>query len=71
MVGQAGMAVPLNPMHGIGERHLAVAVVVTVGFAVGGDVRELRLGVVLAEAVEQPSREALAGVQQTLKRDGA
>ena len=41
VVGEAGVAVVLDPVHGVGERHLAVLVVVAVGFAVGGDVGEL------------------------------
>ena len=41
VVGERCVAVRLDPVHGIGERHLAVLVVVAVALAVGGDVREL------------------------------
>ena len=69
------MAVVLDPVHGVGEGHLAVLVVVAVAFAVGGDVGELRLvgesargGV---EAVEQAAAEVFAGVEQAFEGDGA
>ena len=38
VVGEAGVVVVLDPVHGVGERHLAVAVVVAIALAVGGDV---------------------------------
>ena len=66
-------------MHGVGERHLAVLVVVAVALAVGGDVGELSFGFGLggdvgqgrAEAVQQAGAEGFAAVQQAFEGDGA
>ena len=41
VVGELGEALVFEVVHGEGEGHLAVLVVVAVAFAVGGDVREL------------------------------
>ena len=67
VVGEAGVAVDLNPVHGVGERHLAVLVVVAVALAVGGDVGELRAGGGLA--VARGSRPA--GARRRLRRCSA
>ena len=73
VVGELGVAVVLDPVHRVGEGHLAVLVVVAIAFAVGGDVGELRVvaGGVFAEAVEQPAAEGFAGVEQALECDRA
>ena len=75
VVGEVGVAVVLDPVHGVGEGHLAVLVMVAVTFAVGGDVGELGfaagVGGVWAEAVKQAAAEGFAGVEQALKGDGA
>src|SRR5579875_4189620 len=42
VVGEPGGAGRLDEVEGVGERHVAVPVVVTVGLPVGGDVDELR-----------------------------
>ena len=69
------MAVVLDPVHGVGERHLAVLVVVAIALAIGGDVGELgRVGGVgrgRVEAVQQAAAEGLAAVEQSLEGDGA
>ena len=43
VVGELGVVLVFDPVHGVGESHLAVAVVVAVALAVGGDVGELGL----------------------------
>src|SRR5438270_868286 len=53
------------------QRLVAVFVVMTVGFAVGRDVHELRPGTLVAKAGHQPAREAFTIGQQTFKRDRA
>ena len=55
-------------MQRVGQRHFAVAVVVAVGFAVGGDVDQLRLAVVVREGGQQAVGELLAVVQQAVRR---
>ena len=40
-------------VQGVGERHLTAVVMVAVGFAVGGDVNELRPGSFLGESAQQ------------------
>ena len=75
VVGEGGVAFVFQPVHGEGEGHLAVFVVVAVGFAVGGDVGELgavmRAGGLGLEAGEETLAELFPGVQQAFKGDGA
>ena len=61
-------------MHGVGERHLAVPVVVAVAFAVGGDVGELRASDrwrCRCGSREQAAGEVFAAVEQAFEGDGA
>ena len=55
----------------VGEGHVAVAVMVAVGLAVGGDVDELRMRAPFAERAEEAMREVLAAREQPLEGDGA
>jgi hypothetical protein len=77
VVGELGVAVVLDPVHGVGERHLAVLVVVAVALAVGGDVGELggssgaESAVVEWKPIEQAAAEVFAAVEQAFKGDGA
>jgi hypothetical protein len=54
-----------------GERHLTVAVVVAVAFAVGGDMDDLRVGAVGLESAEEALGEAFAAVQEAFEGNGA
>ena len=75
VVGELGVAVVLDPVHGVGERHLAVLVVVAVAFAVGGDVGELGAAGAVGGVGRKPSSRRLpkcfAAVEQAFKGDGA
>ena len=75
VVGQAWPAAFFDPVHGVGEGHLAVLVVVAVAFAVGGDVGELGdLGIAGRggmEAGEETAAEVFAAVEQAFEGDGA
>ena len=73
VVGEAGEVVVLDPVEGVAEGHLAVAVVVAVGFAVGGDVDELGFGggLVGVEAGEEAAGEGFAVVEEAFEGDGA
>ncbi len=54
----------------VGECHVAVAMMVTVGLTVGGDVDELGPLAAVREGVEQPVCEVLAASQQLLECHG-
>ena len=69
VVGQPGEAVRLDVVEGVGERHLAVAVVVAVGLAVGRDVHQLVVLRVRGHGGQQAVGEALAARQQPLEGD--
>ncbi len=74
VVGHVDVLVVFEPEHGVGERHLAVAMVVAVTLAVSGDVGELGFAGIgwigRMEAAEQTAAEVLAGVEQAFKGDG-
>ena len=73
VVGEFGLVLVLDPVHGVGEGHLAVAVVVAVAFAVGGDVGEL--GFVIAggcvEAGDEAAAKVFAAIEEAFEGDGA
>ena len=74
VVGEVGLVAVFDPVHGVGERHLAVLVMVAVAFAVGGDVGELGASVVGGggmEAGEQAAGEVFAAVEEAFEGDGA
>ncbi len=60
---------PRQAVQDVGQRHVAVRVVVAVGFAVGRDVHELRVLAGVVEAVEQAVQEPFAAVQEPLEGD--
>ncbi len=64
-----------DPVHGVGEGHLAVLVVVAVAFAVGGDVGELGgcrdRRARWVEAGEEAVAEVFAAVEEAFEGDGA
>src|SRR5260370_21010 len=54
----------------VGERHVAVAVMMSVRFAVGGDVDELVVGALRVERSAEAFGEELTAREQALERDG-
>ncbi len=72
VVGDGRKPLRLRVLEGIGQGHLAEAVVVAVAFAVRGDMNQFRLARVgAAEAACHAQREAFARVEQPVKRDGS
>jgi hypothetical protein len=75
VVGELGGTAVLDPVHGVGEGHFAVFMVVAVAFAVGGDVGELGgLGIAGGggmEAGEKTLAEVFAAVEQAFEGNGA
>ncbi len=74
VVGEAGLAGVFDPVHGVGEGHLAVLVMVAVALAVGGDVRDLRgFGIAGRGWVEgeETFGEVFAAVEEPFEGDGA
>jgi hypothetical protein len=72
VVGEFGQLMGLDVIEGTGERHLAVAVVVAVGFAIGGNVHQLRpVSPVVGETAQQAVRQGFALGEQALEGDGA
>jgi hypothetical protein len=65
VVGEPDTVARVQPQQRVGERHVAVAVVVAVGLTVGRDVDHAR-PVVAGEGAEQPLDELLAVVEQLL-----
>ncbi|MFO0635691.1 MAG: hypothetical protein U0168_22860 [Nannocystaceae bacterium] len=68
VVGQPDLGRLLERVQRVGQRHVAVAMVVAVGLAVGRDVDQLR-PVAAVEGAAQPRGEAVAALQQPLERD--
>src|ERR1700722_6836176 len=63
VVGELGDPLLLDFLEGIGERHLAVAVMMTVALSVRGNVNQLRSLTRVGEAAHQPVGEPFAIVQ--------
>src|SRR6185437_760878 len=58
-----------NQLQGIGQRHLAVAMMVSIALAVGCDVDKLR-SLSFVEATEEALGKGFAAVQQAVEGDG-
>ena len=71
VVGEPGELVGLDVMQRVGQRHLALEMMMAVGLAVSGDVHELRPAAVLGEAADQPVGETFAIGEQAFEGDGA
>ena len=77
VVGESDRVVFFHLAKGIGEGHVAVAVVVAVGLAVGRDVDQLRprgppgLGILGGEGAEEPADQGLAAREEPIESDGA
>ena len=65
--GQADILARLDEVEGGGQRHVPAVVMVAVRLAVGGDVDEPGLGVIVGEAAQEPLREVLAPRQQAVE----
>ena len=70
VVGEAGEVVGFDVVQGVGQCHVAVAVMVAVGLAVGGDVHQLGPVAVLGKCSGQTVGEILPTIQQALEGDG-
>ncbi len=74
VAGNLGELFGLDVIERISEGHLAVAVMMAVGFAVGGDVYKFRPGAVRREGPHEPIGELFSVVKKTLEgyavRDG-
>src|SRR5512133_754275 len=69
VVGELGEIVGLDVLHGIRERHLAVAMVMAVGLAICRDVHQLRPITSVGEATEDSLGEVLTIPQESFKGD--
>ena len=71
IIGDARELVAFDVIQRVGERHVAVRMVMAVGFAIGGDVHELGPGTAVVEAAEQAMGKTLTIQQQLLEGDRA
>ena len=71
VIGKAHGRISFNPVQGIGQRHIAMAMMVTIGLAISGNVHQLRPVATVREAALQPVRKFLSAVQELFKGDGA
>src|SRR5579872_2527892 len=73
--GEFGKLLRFDEAQGVTESHIAVGVMVAIGFAIGSDIGQLRPFAVVGEAPNQALRKVLASVENILKghrmRDGA
>jgi hypothetical protein len=60
VIGEAGEVIGFDVTEGVGESHFAVAMVMAVGFAIGGDMDELIVWAVMDEGVGEAMGEAFA-----------
>src|SRR5580698_7975418 len=70
VIGQSDSFVVLDMVQRIGERHLAVMVVVAVAFAIGRDMHQLRPGTVIGKPRYQAIGKPPAIVEQSFKSHG-
>src|SRR5271157_6215797 len=70
VVGDSCQLVAFNVVERIGEGHVAVNMMMTIGLAVGGDVNQLRPRAVVMEAAEQAVGKVLSVAEQFFERDG-
>jgi len=73
VVREACEVIVLDVVEGVAKRHLAVFMVMAVGFSVGGDVGELRFGgrPVDVEAGDKAAGEGFAIVEEAFEGDGS
>src|SRR5262245_50984389 len=71
IVREADLRVPRQLIEDKRQGHVAVCVMMAIGFAVGGNVDELRVVAIRVEAVAQTTEKAFAAVEEFLEGDGA
>src|ERR1035438_7664202 len=71
VVGDPGQTIGFDVAERVGERHIAVTVVMAVGFAICGDVGQLWPVALIVEGGQQTPGEVLPIVEQALKGNGA
>src|SRR5438105_9280628 len=71
VVDDAREVVLFDVMQCVSERHLAVAMMMSVRLAVSGDVHDLRMCAFVLECPDQSIGEILAAREKILERDGA
>ena len=71
VINQFRKLLVFNEPQGIGERHLSVAMMVAITFAVGGHMNHLRFGITGVKAASQPPGKRLAVVEHSFEGDGA
>ena len=69
VVGQPDVGMLRQAVEHVGQRHVAVGMMMAVRLAVGGDVHELGVLAAIVEALEEPIEEPLAVVEQPLEGD--
>ena len=69
VVGDICQLVALNVVERIGEGHVAVGMMMTIGLPVGGDVDQLRPRAVVIEAAEQAVGKVRSVDEQIFERD--
>src|SRR5215471_3345223 len=67
VIGKLDCRIGLNAVQRIGQRHVAMLVVVAIGFAIGGYVHQLRPVAFVGKSALDPRRELLSAIQQLLK----
>ena len=60
VIGQLRAAAVFDTMQGVGQRHIAIMMMVTVTLAVRCDMRELRPGALVGKAAQQAIRKSFA-----------
>ena len=70
VVGDLRQAAALDVIERVGQRHVAERVVMPVGFAVGGDVGQLRAFALIRQSIQKPARKTAAIVQQAFEGHG-
>ena len=69
VVGQLRQVLFVDEVDSVGKAHIAVAVMMAVGFAVSGDVHELGTGAIRRKSSSEAGGEAFAAIEQAFKGD--
>ena len=68
IVGQAHMGLRLNGMESISQRHVAIAMMMAIGLAIGGNVHELGPGAGIRKSALESRGKLLSTIEQFFKR---
>ena len=71
VVGETRELLRFDGVQGVGEGHVAEAVMMAVAFAIGGDMDELRPLTVLVEGADEPIDQVFTAGQQAFESDAA